>query len=222
MTIEGIINEILFEGILHHPQEKESVKDFQRSKEYLNGLEKTKIYFKEKVFLEESRCIRLTSPNSPDYTGYRTIEFTDEFAPGSIIALQISLLPQISQSIYNLKEFFKQFENPTSEFYQIVQQLTLVDLQRILYRSSNEEQADGNGFDVYLIPDYGRLNYCGFQSLMSILEKIRLQNSLRHPLISNLKQGNWLMEYIVNRLKNYSNTNQFAQWFEEAFFYVKS
>ncbi|CAF1686326.1 unnamed protein product [Adineta ricciae] len=102
LTIDGIINEILFEGILHHPQEKESVKDFQRSKEYLNGLEKTKIYFKKKLFLEESRCIRLTSPNSPDYTGYRTIEFTDEFAPGSIIALQISLLPQISQSIFKL------------------------------------------------------------------------------------------------------------------------
>ncbi|CAF1175151.1 unnamed protein product, partial [Adineta ricciae] len=222
LTIDGIINEILFEGILHHPQEKESVKDFQKSKEYLNGLEKTKIYFKEKVFLEESRCIRLTSPNSPDYTGYRTIEFTDEFAPGSIIALQISLLPQISQSISNLKELCKQFENPTSEFCQIMKQLTLVDLQRILYRSSNEEQADGNGFDVYFIPDYGQLNYCGLQGLMSILEKIRLQNSLRHPLILNLKQGNWLMEYIVNRLKIYSNTKQLAQWFENAFFYIKT
>ncbi|UJR24125.1 hypothetical protein I4U23_027092 [Adineta vaga] len=222
LTIEGIINEILFEGTIHHPQNEESVRDFQRSKTYLNGLEKTKIYFKEHVLIEQSRCIRLTSPNSPDYTGYRTIEFTDEFSPGSIIALQISLLPQISQSISNLKEMLNQFDNFQSEFFEIIRKLTLIDLQRILYRSSNEEQADGNGFDVYTIPDYGKLNYCGLQGLMSILEKIRLQNSLRHPLIVNLKQGNWLIDYIVNRLQIYSTTKQLSQWLEKAFSYVKT
>jgi glycogen debranching enzyme len=36
---------------------------------------------------------------------------------------------------------------------------------------------------------------------MSVLEQIRLHNDLRHPLVINLKQGNWLMDYISNRLK---------------------
>ncbi|CAF1690274.1 unnamed protein product, partial [Didymodactylos carnosus] len=32
--------------------------------------------------------------------------------------------------------------------------LTLLDLNRVLYRNSNEEQADGLGIDVYEIPGY--------------------------------------------------------------------
>ena len=132
----------------------------------------------------------LTSPNSPDYNGYRILEFTDEFRPGSIITLQISLLPQIRQAIINLRELLNQFSNPTSQFNKIVKQLTLVDLQRVLYRSCVEEQADGKDFDVYLIPDYGKLNYCGLQGIMSVLEKIRLHNDVKHPLVNNLKQGN--------------------------------
>jgi glycogen debranching enzyme len=43
---------------------------------------------------------------------------------------------------------------------------------------------------------------------MFVLEKIRLHNDLQHPLIMNLKQGNWLMDYIINRLKAHPNTKQ--------------
>lgn len=208
LAIEGVIDEIIFEASINHPQDKEPVRNFQRSKSVINGLEQTKIYFKEKLMIEESRCVRLTSPNSPDYTGYRILEFTDDFRPGSILVLQVSLLPQIRQSMIHLRQLINQFSNPTSQFCQIVKKLTLIDLQRILYRSSVEEQADGNGLDVYNIPDYGKLPYCGLQGQMSVLEKIRLHNDLRHPLVVNLKQGNWMMDYIANRLKPFANTKE--------------
>ncbi len=77
-----------------------------------------------------------------------------------------------------------------------------------LSRSSAEEENYGKGFDVYTIPAYGILHYCGLQGQMSVLEKIRLYNDLRHPLVINLKQGNWLMDYISNRLKAHPNTKQ--------------
>ncbi|CAF4060512.1 unnamed protein product [Rotaria sordida] len=35
---------------------------------------------------------------------FGTIEFTDEFSPESVIALQISFLPQIHQSVIYLRE----------------------------------------------------------------------------------------------------------------------
>jgi glycogen debranching enzyme len=208
LSIEGLIDEILFEASINHPYEKESIKDFKRSLDYINGLEQTKIYLKENLLLEESRYIRLITQNSGDYIHYRIIQFTDEFRPGSIIALKISLLPEINQSLIHLREFLTQFSNPSSEFNCIVKQLTLIDLERVLYRSSIEEQSDGKGFDVYSIPDYGKLHYCGLQGIMSVLEKIRLQNNLQHPLIVNLKQGNWLMDYISTRLKSHPNTKQ--------------
>ncbi|CAF2153377.1 unnamed protein product [Rotaria magnacalcarata] len=222
LSIEGVIDDIILEASINHPQEKEPVRNFQRSKEYINGLEQTKIYFRENVLIEQSRCIRLKSPNSPDYIGFRTIEFTNEFRPGSIIALQISLLPQIRQSIINIKQTIKQFSNPTSQFNKIVKNLTLIDLERVLYRTSDEEQSDGKGFDVYIIPDYGKLNYCGLQAIITILDQIRLFNQLKHPLVLNLKQGNWLMNYIANRLKIYSNTKQLGEWYDNVFRYINS
>lgn len=206
LAIEGVIDEVILEASINHPQDEEPVRNFQRSKDYINGLEHTKVYLKEKIKIEESGCVRLTSPNSLDYTGFRIVEFGDEFRPGSIIVLQISLLPQIRQGVSNLRELLNQFSNPTSEFNKIVKKLTLVDLERVLYRTSVEEQADGKGFDVYEVPDYGKLHYCGLQGQMSLLEKIRLHNQLRHPLVSNLKQGNWLMDYIANRLKAHPKT----------------
>ncbi|CAF4553443.1 unnamed protein product [Rotaria sp. Silwood2] len=220
LLIEGIIDDILFEGTINHPQEKEPVRNFQRSKEYINGLEQTKIYFRENILIEQSRCIRLKSPNSPDYIGFRTIEFTNEFRPGSIIAIKISLLPQIRQSIIYLEQLLNQYTNSTSQFNKIIKQLTLVDLERIIYRTSFEEQSDGKGFDVYNIPDYGQLIYCGIQGQISILDKIRLFNQIKHPFVNNLKQGNWLMKYISNRLKIHPNTKKLGEWYENAFEYI--
>ncbi|CAF4096790.1 unnamed protein product, partial [Rotaria magnacalcarata] len=134
----------------------------------------------------------------------------------------ISLLPQIRQSIINIKQTIKQFSNPTSQFNKIVKNLTLIDLERVLYRTSDEEQSDGKGFDVYIIPDYGKLNYCGLQAIITILDQIRLFNQLKHPLVLNLKQGNWLMNYIANRLKIYSNTKQLGEWYDNVFRYINS
>ncbi len=44
------------------------------------------------------------------------MEFTEGFRPGSIVVLQVSLLPQINQSIINIQQLISQFSNPTSQF----------------------------------------------------------------------------------------------------------
>jgi glycogen debranching enzyme len=122
----------------------------------------------------------------------------------------------------NLRELINQYSNARSQFHQIVKELTLVDLKHVLYRSSVEEQSDGKGFDVYTIHDYGKLVYCDLQGQMSVLEKIRLHNQLKYPLVYNLKQGNWLMDYILNRLKAYPNTKQLGEWYANAIHYVSA
>ncbi|CAF1417753.1 unnamed protein product, partial [Adineta ricciae] len=217
LSLQGVIDEVIVEGSLSHPQDKEPTREFQRAKEYINGLRQTKMTINENLPIEKSEFLRLTSPNTRDYNGFRTIEFTDKFRPGSIVAFQVSLLPQIHQAVIDIDQIISQFSNPTSQFSRIIKDLTLGDLERVLYRSSVEEQSDGKGIDVYNIPDYGRLVYCGLHGLMPVLEKVRNANELRHPLVTNLKQGNWLMEYTANRLKLYPTTKQLGDWFENAF-----
>ncbi|CAF3349523.1 unnamed protein product, partial [Rotaria sp. Silwood2] len=135
--------------------------------------------YNEKISIEKSRFIKLNSSNSSDYVGFRTIEFAEEFQLDLIILLEISLLPHIHQSVINIKQILNQFKYPTSQFNQIVQKLTLIDLERILYRTSIEEQSDGKGFGIYIIPDYGKLFYCGIHGEISILEIIRLFNEIK-------------------------------------------
>ncbi|CAF0981470.1 unnamed protein product [Rotaria sp. Silwood1] len=172
----GLIDKILIEASLNHPLNEESIKSFVKSIQYINGLQRTKVYLNENISIENSSLIRLTSLNSIDYNAFRTIEFTENFRPGSIVIL--------------------------------------IDIERVLYRSSIEEQSDGNGFDVYSISNYGKLTYCSLQGQISILDKIRFNNDLKHSFIIHLKQGNWLMDYISIRLKIHSNTKQLGEWYD--------
>ena len=51
----------------------------------------------------------------------------------------------------------------TSNFRAIVGNLTLSDLNTVLFRYKSEEEADGNGFGVYNIPHLGDMTFCGLR-----------------------------------------------------------
>ena len=51
------------------------------------------------------------------------------------------------------------------ELNAIIGNLSLSDLNRVLYRADPEERDDGNGGGVYVLPDTGALVYCGFQGM---------------------------------------------------------
>lgn len=112
-----------------------------------------------------------------------------------------------------------EFNDPTtySELGKIISNLSLTDLNRALYRCDQEERDDGNGFGAYDIPGNGPMVYCGLQGVMSLLANIRPNNDLGHPLCNNLRDGNWLIEYIGNRLKVDKGTSELGQWFDNIF-----
>lgn len=52
--------------------------------------------------------------------------------------------------------------------------------------------------------------------MISLLADIRPNNDLGHPLCVNLREGNWLIDYVWQRLKNDEGTSALGNWFEEA------
>ena len=53
---------------------------------------------------------------------------------------------------------------------------------------------------------------------MSILAEIRPINDLGNWLPGNLRDGDWMLDYIVNRLKKKAGTKDFGLWIEEKAF----
>lgn len=53
----------------------------------------------------------------------------------------------------------------TPDLQSIIGKLSLVDLNRVLYRCGTEESDDGLGGGVYNIPGHGDFVYCGLQGI---------------------------------------------------------
>ena len=86
--------------------------------------------------------------------------------------------------------------------------LDLLDLNYALYRCDAEEKDDGEGGGVYEVPGAGQLVYCGLQGVMSMMNWVRDNNDLGHPLCDNLRAGDWMAGYMANRLKLKPGTKQ--------------
>lgn len=81
-----------------------------------------------------------------------------------------------------------------------ISHLTPLDVNYALFRCDAEERSTTAGKrGVYNIPGYGDLVYAGLQGVVSVLEKVRSSKNMGHALCNNLREGNWLMDYIVSR-----------------------
>ena len=47
-----------------------------------------------------------------------------------------------------------------------------------------------------------------------MLSEIRINNDLGHPLCNNLREGDWMLDYIVGRLRTQDSTTPLAEWLD--------
>lgn len=142
---------------------------------------------------------------------YQELNF-HSFPPGSVIAFKVNLPPTAAAGLRELNDFL----NTPQTLSQVLEKCGLVDLNVLLYRHSVEEHAV-IGTGSYEIPGYGPLVYCGLQvrkywvlpvrrnlfvlqGFASVLYDIQRNNDLGHSMCGNLRDGNWMMDYIVQRL----------------------
>ncbi|KAI7062637.1 glycoside hydrolase family 13 protein, partial [Hortaea werneckii] len=140
----------------------------------------------------------------------------EKFPPGSIAVFE-TWIPEAEHS-EGLDKFV------TSGARDAFKHCNLVDLNAIMYRADAEERASSHGADgAYAIPNYGPLVYCGLQGWWSVLRDIILTNDLGHPICNHLRDGQWAMDYIVNRLDKmaqrdiYHNLTGPADWLRTRF-----
>jgi glycogen debranching enzyme len=144
------------------------------------------------------------------------ISVLDTFAPGSIALFETSIAK--AEHAAGLEN------NITEGVDEAFAELSLVDLNFVLYRCDAEERDLSGGQDgVYNVPNHGPLVYAGLQGWWSVLEDIIKYNALGHPLCDHLRHGQWALDFIVGRMERaakkegYTALEKPAKWLHEKF-----
>lgn len=143
------------------------------------------------------------------------ITLPHRFPQGSIAVLSTSLIGCDRE----LDEYVREGALKAAE------NLTLVDLNALLYRCEPEERDASSGESgVYNIPGYGNLLYAGLQGWVTALKDVIRSNDLAHPIIEHLRQGHWAADYIVNRLEkhcSHDGVREIFNWLKSRFDRIK-
>uniref|UniRef100_A0A8D2ZVL6 Glycogen debranching enzyme n=1 Tax=Scophthalmus maximus TaxID=52904 RepID=A0A8D2ZVL6_SCOMX len=178
----------------------------------VNGRPACTVEIKEHFQLTDSKVVKTADMVSKD-NGVAQEIVLEKFPPGCVIVFRVSLEPRSQEQLGNLRHHLIQFSpqyqsgsvaerSPPSvlakPLMNIMSRLSLSDMNTLLYRCDAEEREDGGG--CYNVPSGLPLNYGGLQGLISVMAEIRPKNDLGHPLCDNLRQGDWMMEYVSDRL----------------------
>ncbi|KAH9506703.1 hypothetical protein DERF_011421 [Dermatophagoides farinae] len=212
LKIEGKFEKILFEIQMIKSTDDDD-DDFKRDEKFINGLCNLQSLVNLNVEGTESEMVKVNGNNNEENI-FNIIEFKN-FPPSSVIAFSFTLLPRQNDALNFIKNQINQFDLIDSDISKIVNKLNLIDLNYILFRCQQEE-FDENSSGTYQLSN-GPLVYSGLAGIMFYLAKIRTHNDLGHPLCENLRQGNWLSNYIVQRLAKRAQTMDLSKWLEKAF-----
>uniref|UniRef100_A0A8C3XST5 Glycogen debranching enzyme n=1 Tax=Chelydra serpentina TaxID=8475 RepID=A0A8C3XST5_CHESE len=231
MCIPGKIEEVVLEA---RTIERE-VTPYKKDEHFINGLPNYTVEIREHIQIRESKIIKQagTAIKGPNEF-VQEIEF-ENLTPGSVIIFRVSLDPKAQEAVGVLRNHLIQFSPHFKSgslpddcsapilknlFSSIASKLTLADLNQILYRCDAEEQEDGGG--CYNIPNWSPLKYAGLQGLMSVMADIRPKNDLGHPFCGNLRSGDWMIDYVSDRLISRAGAcAEVGKWLKAMFVYLK-
>ncbi|RCN32381.1 glycogen debranching enzyme, partial [Ancylostoma caninum] len=191
IPIGGVLEEILFEMRM----DQESPEPNPENPDVLTGLSNYKVHIRQHISPENSKmCIVHGKENG-------AIELTD-FPSGSVIAFRIRLSDAARTSIGTIRAVIAGSDELERELAHVLDSISLQDYNRLLFTCDAEEWA-AIGRGAYDVPRFGKLVYCGLQGLIPVLDWIRENNDLGHPLCANLRDGTWLSDYICSRMEKY-------------------
>jgi glycogen debranching enzyme len=225
LGVQGMIHEVIFEAVLMKLNDDKS--KYSHDPTYINGLLSHRLMLKRHIPVNESSMCDIRPTSGHEYE----INFK-QFPPGAVVAFKVQLFSPACQAVAIIRsqlglpmpntgvkpvDHTKLWFGP--EFDAILSRLSLVDLNFILYKSDPEERESGSG-GVYEL-DNGPLPYAGIQGVMSVMSVVHMENDQGHPICNNLRFGNWLLEYIVSRLKQQNFSRELGEHLEVIFEQLK-
>ena len=191
LELPGVLESVQFISVLDLEKDK-----FQEDKHYINGL--------------KARCE--ISNNLYAY-GYITkrgnwdVLNLEHIPQGFVLVLKTHIQNEAVPAQMN--QTYKYLNN-----YQVCKEvfdkLSLEELNHILWRSKDEELDITRGQrGIYEVPGFKVLNYAGIGGLVTELKEINSD----HPVVKNLSEGNWYLEYQYIRILNSNMPSNFLELF---------
>ncbi|XP_065200578.1 glycogen debranching enzyme isoform X2 [Planococcus citri] len=201
VTVTGRVENVLLEAYLENRTGDRYAKhnNFTKNKYIINGLNDYKLNIKKNFPAKDVSMVQLVDLSDNSIR----VNLTQNFKPGSVVSIKFTQNAKIQEQFAKL--------NQLPNLDEIKKPLTLSDLNKILYCCDSE---DGG---VYNVPNFSPFVYCGLQGLLSAMDTIAFNNDLGHPICQNLREGDWMIDYTINRLKTKPGTKKFAEKLEEIY-----
>ncbi|VUZ41275.1 unnamed protein product, partial [Hymenolepis diminuta] len=106
---------------------------------------------------------------------------------------------------------------PDSVEYSLIKHLnsdlSLVDMNWLLYRCGSEENVPGIGRTPYYIPRYGDLMYCVLKGIVTVMRYVAEYSDVGHSACGHLRGGLCILVYLYKRISvdNPSKPSNFNQ-----------
>ena len=199
--VEGKLKEIFLEAKMEATGDID--KKFEMFKDVINGVDNWKAVVTKGG---KGGLVKVLSDGSESNGVKLNI---DNLSVGSFVVIEVWPQPSHSEAIARLSDL------DTVSLTEAVSGLSLLDVQSVLF------QCAGEGGGCYNIPGYGDLNYCGLAGLVPVLAKLRRDNDLGHPLASNLRDGDWLLDFLLSRLASLPAAARLHSWLASVFTSLK-
>ena len=103
------------------------------------------------------------------------------------------------EAVKNLNKLTK--INTEELAHKLFHSVPLSAFNHVLFRCNEEERDISNGTrGPYGLQVYGEFEYAGLTSVIHILRQLKISGDMGHELFNNMRSGNWLLEYTVERL----------------------
>jgi glycogen debranching enzyme len=192
VELPGEIHEFLFSAIIHIPGFDINL---IRSEPLLSGV-KGKLQFTRDIkFLQSVAKIN-------NINGKTIIEF-HSLPPNTVIFLKIKHSSLVKEAITTLTkslEYISQDQAPSI----LIDGFDMCDINSSLYKCETEELDNTNKKrGNYEIRDYGKFVYAGLANVHGLIQKLKKSQNLDHAMFLNIREGDWLIEYKLNRLSEF-------------------
>lgn len=95
-------------------------------------------------------------------------------------------------------------------------------IKYLIFYSNAKEKRKYNA-SVYRVPNLGDLAHPGFGGIEAMSADIAIRNNAEHPLVRNIIEGDYLLDYFVNRVsRRAAKARKFLEWYQGMVDLIKS